>query len=50
MVTSRVAGLTTGAMLCVRDEGLTQYLTRNGKTCETKDKEPEGKYELATVS
>jgi hypothetical protein len=52
MVWSRIAGLTTGAMLCVWDEGLTFYLTRTSATvCGNKDEpNPEGKFELAEVA
>jgi hypothetical protein len=52
MIWSRTAGLTTGAMLCVWDEGLTFYLTRtSGTVCGNKDEpNPEGKFELAEVA
>ncbi|MFP5389059.1 MAG: hypothetical protein ACLGG5_07145, partial [Thermoleophilia bacterium] len=49
-VSSRIAGLTKGTMMCVRDEGETFYLTKAGATCGNIDANPLGKYELGEIA
>ncbi len=53
LVWLRQANLGPGDMVCIfhRDPfGDHQYLGRNGSLCETKDKEPEGNYELGEIA